>query len=146
MNITAKLSDYRQSPRKVRLVSELVKGKPVSFAMDQLSILPKRASAPLMKLLASAIANAKNNFGLDIDALFIKEFRVDGGAILYRRMPRARGTAYPIRKRTSHIMVTLGAKEAPVKAVKAKAEKTEDKKVVKVVKAVKKAKPATKAK
>jgi large subunit ribosomal protein L22 len=146
MNITAKLSDYRQSPRKVRLVSELVKGKPVSFAMDQLSILPKRASAPLMKLIASAIANAKNNFGLDVEALFVKEFRVDGGAILYRRMPRARGTSAPIRKRTSHVIVTLGVKEAPVKAVKALAEKKEDKKVVKVVKTVKKAKPAAKAK
>lgn len=135
MNIVAKLNSYRQSPRKVRLVADLVKGKAVAFALDQLSLLPKRASLPLKKLIDSAIANAKTNFGLDVESLFVKEFRVDGGAILYRRMPRARGTAYPIRKRTSHITLVLGVKEV----------KAEDKKITKVAtKTVKKAKKATK--
>lgn len=120
--ITAKLNDYRQSPRKVRLVTDLVKGKSVENALNALYILEKRAAGPIKDLIDSAVANAKHNFSLERDALFIKDFRVDNGAILYRRMPRARGTAYPIKKRTSHITLVLAAKEVtakkPVKAAK----------------------------
>lgn len=114
--ITAKLNNYRQSPRKVRIIANLVKGKKVDNALDILNFAGKRASLPLKSLIESAIANAKNNFNLSQESLFIKEFRVDSGAILYRRMPRARGTAYPIRKRTSHISVELESRE--VKEVK----------------------------
>ena len=85
--ITAKLNNYRQSPRKVRLIANLVKGKKVDDALDILNFAGKRASLPLKILIESAISNAKNNFNLDKESLFIKEFRVDGGAILYRRMP-----------------------------------------------------------
>lgn len=109
--ITAKLNNYRQSPRKVRLIANLVKGKKVDDALGILDFAGKRASLPLKCLIESAISNAKNNFNVDKESLFIKEFRVDGGAILYRRMPRARGTAYPIRKRTSHIYIELEPKE-----------------------------------
>lgn len=126
--ITAKLNNYRQSPRKVRLIANLVKGKKVDDALDILNFAGKRASLPLKVLIESAISNAKNNFNLDKESLFIKEFRVDGGAILYRRMPRARGTAYPIRKRTSHVCVELESREIkPSKSKKAKtlAEKKE---------------------
>jgi large subunit ribosomal protein L22 len=115
MNITAKLSDYRQSPRKVRLVAGLIRGKKVESALDILQVTVKRASDPMISLLNSAVANATNNFNLNKDDLYVKSLTVDGGAILYRRMPRARGVAYPIRKRTSHINLTLTVKEAKAK-------------------------------
>jgi len=105
--ITAKLNDYRQSPRKVRLVANLIKGKKVDDARVSIKFLIKRASKPLSDLLESAVANAIHNFNLTADKLYIKEFRVDGGAILKRRMPRARGMAYPINKRTSHVFIEL---------------------------------------
>jgi len=120
MNITAKLNDYRQSPRKVRLVAGLIRGQKVETALDTLQLTVKRASDPIIALLKSAIANAKNNFSLNVEDLFVKSLTVDNGAILYRRMPRARGVAYAIRKRTSHVSLVLGVKEAEVKKVKAK--------------------------
>jgi large subunit ribosomal protein L22 len=91
--ITAKLNDYRQSPRKVRLVANLIKGKKVEDAKSSIKFLVKRASKPLSDLLDSAIANAAHNFNITADKLFVKEFRVDEGAVLKRRMPRARGMA-----------------------------------------------------
>lgn len=105
--ITAKLNDYRQSPRKVRLVANLIKGKKVEDARGSIKFLVKRASKPLSDLLESAIANAVHNFNLTADKLYVKEFRVDGGTVLKRRMPRARGMAYPINKRTSHVFIEL---------------------------------------
>ena len=131
--ITAKLNDYRQSPRKVRLVTNLVKGKSVENAINALTILDKRAADPLKQLIESAVANAKNNFSLERDVLFIKDFRVDAGEIMYRRMPRARGTAFPIRKRTSRVSLVLVAKElAAVKKPVAKiAKEVKVKKVAK---------------
>jgi large subunit ribosomal protein L22 len=125
MNITAKLNDYRQSPRKVRLVANLICGKKVEQAIDILTVTVKRASDPMISLLKSAIANAKNNFSLNVEDLFVKTLTVDNGAILYRRMPKARGMATPIRKRVSLITLVLGVKEAEVKKVvkKIKAKK-----------------------
>ncbi len=119
MDITAKLNDYRQSPRKVRLVAGLIRGKKAEAAIDLLTVTVKRASDPMIALLKSAIANAKNNFSLNAEDLFVKSLTVDNGAILYRRMPRARGVAYAIRKRVSKITLVLGVKEAEVKATKA---------------------------
>lgn len=124
MNITAKLNDYRQSPRKVRLVAGLLRGKSAVKALDILTVTVKRSADPISSLLKSAIANAKNNFSVDANDLFVKSLTVDNGAILYRRMPRARGTAYPIRKRTSHVTLVLGVKEAEVKTKAVKAPKT----------------------
>jgi large subunit ribosomal protein L22 len=118
MNITAQLNDYRQSPRKVRLVANLIRGQKVEKALDTLMLTVKRASDPIVALLNSAIANAKNNFSLNKEDLYVKSLTVDGGAILYRRMPRARGVAYAIRKRTSHVNLVLSVKEAEVKEVK----------------------------
>ncbi len=140
MNITAKLNDYRQSPRKVRLVAGLIRGKKAEAAVDILTVTVKRASDPIIGLLKSAIANAKNNFSLNAEDLFVKSLTVDNGAILYRRMPRARGVAYAIRKRVSHINLTLGVKEAEVKKIpaKAKAKKTATVKKAKVTKIEKK--------
>lgn len=106
----ATLSNFRQAPRKMRLVANLVRGKKVSDALINLDFVAKKASAPIKTLIASALANAK---ALDIptENLIIKTIKVDGGAILYRRIPAARGSAHPIRKRTSAIFVELGEAE-----------------------------------
>jgi large subunit ribosomal protein L22 len=127
MNITAKLNDYRQSPRKVRLVATLIRGQKVEKALDLLQVTVKRAADPIVALLNSAIANAQNNFSLNKEDLTVKSLAVDGGAILYRRMPRARGVAYAIRKRTSHLTLVLEVKEPEVKQVKAPKTKVKTK-------------------
>ncbi len=108
MEVKAKVKHIRMSPRKVRLVADVVRGMDVNAALDQLRVMNKWAKRPIKKLIESAISNATNNFELDKDNLFIKEIRVDEGATLKRWMPRAHGRATPIRKRTSHIIVTLG--------------------------------------
>ncbi len=118
--ITASLNNYRQSPRKVRLVANSIKGKKVADALTTLKFLTKRASSPIARLVSSAAANAKNNHNLNIENLIVKEMRVDGGAVLKRRMPRARGMAYQIKKRTSHIIIVLD--EAPAAKGKAKSK------------------------
>ena len=105
--ITASLNNFRQSPRKVRSVANLVRGKSVVNALNTLNFLSKKGSDPLYALLQSAIANAKNNHQIEKEGLVIKELRVDVGVTLKRRMPRARGTAYPINKRCSHILLVL---------------------------------------
>jgi large subunit ribosomal protein L22 len=119
--VTAKLSNYRQSPRKVRLVANLVKGKKVPEAVSELAFLAKRAGDPIKKLISSAVANAKNA-NLKAEDMFVKDVRVDKGMVLKRSMPRARGRAFPINKRTSHVIVVLdteGFKKAKtIKAAK----------------------------
>ena len=104
----ATLDTYNQSPRKVRLVTDMVKGKKVSDALLALSFLPKRASLPIAKLILSAAANGKN-MGEDPETLTIKDIRVDSAGMLVRFMPRAMGRAAPIRKRRSKLVVTLSA-------------------------------------
>ncbi|MEO8637549.1 MAG: 50S ribosomal protein L22 [Candidatus Taylorbacteria bacterium] len=106
----ASLNDYRQSPRKVRLVANFVKGKKVSQALSVLNFMTKDAAQPIKKLIDSALANAKNNSDVSSDFLFIKDIQVNPGAVLKRRMPRARGTAFQIKKRTSHITIVLEEK------------------------------------
>ena len=102
------LKNYRQSPRKMRLVVNAVKGKTVKEARAALSLIPKAATAPLLKLLASAVANAKENQKVvDAEALIIGDFRVDPGTVLKRSMPRAHGSAYQILKRTSKVTLVL---------------------------------------
>ena len=105
--IKASLHNFRQSPRKVRSVDNLVLGKSVVSSLDTLNFLSKKAADPMYSLLQSAIANAKNNHNLEKEGLMIKELRVDGGVILKRRMPRARGSASPIYKRSSHVLLVL---------------------------------------
>lgn len=129
------LKNYRQSPRKVRLVAGLIKGKRVAEAFVHLNALPKRASGPIGQLLASAIANAKQA-GISEENLVVSNVTVDKGIVLKRMMPRARGSGARINKRTSHVMLTLTEKEVTKKAKPAKAEKKEAKpKAKKVVKA-----------
>jgi large subunit ribosomal protein L22 len=141
----AYLKNYRQAPRKVRLVANLIKGKQVDVAMLELKHLAKRAALPMEKLLASAVANAKVA-GADVELLMVKDVTVDKGIVLKRHMPRAFGRASAIHKHASHVTLTLSEKGA--KAVKAaKAEKKESTPVEKA-KPVKKvaAKKPTKAK
>jgi len=107
MEVKAKLRSLRMSPRKVRLAAGLIRGKKVKPALDQLNFCGKWSAKPVAKLLKSAIANAKNNFGLVEDNLYIKEISVDGGATLKRWLPRAHGRATPLNKRTSHVNLTL---------------------------------------
>lgn len=107
----ASLNNYRQSPRKVRLVADLVRGKRVAEAEAELKNLTKRAALPLAKTLRAAIANAAASTQVsaaDRERLVVKSVRVDKGPTLKRIRPRARGTASRINKRTSHISVTLG--------------------------------------
>lgn len=109
--VKAKLNNYRQSPRKVRLVADTVRGKKVEDAITVLSFISKRSALPLQKLLSSALANAKN-LSLPTENLFVKEIRVDAGTTLYRSQPRSyKGGDSTIRKRTSHITVTLSQKK-----------------------------------
>lgn len=106
---TARLRFLRMSPRKVRLVCDVVRGKQVEEALATLRFTPKAAALPISKLIRSAIANAEQKKeNLDIDRLFVKTIRVDEGPTLKRWRPRARGRATRINKRTSHIVVELG--------------------------------------
>ena len=128
------LKNYRQSPRKVRIVGDVIKGKRVADAFLILDTLPKRASGPISTLLASAVANAKNG-GIQADNLFVENVTVNEGIVMKRSMPRARGSASRINKRTSHVMLTLIEKtvEKKAKAVKKveKVVKVEEKKTIK---------------
>ncbi len=113
----ATLSNFRQAPRKMRLVANSVRGKRVTEALVNLDFVAKKASSPIKNLIMSALANAK---ALDIatENLVVKTIKVDSGSILYRRRPAARGSAHPIRKRTSSIFVELGENELKSKKLK----------------------------
>lgn len=100
------LKNYRQAPRKVRLVANLVRGKKVERALTLLSFTDKKSTTPLKKLVESAIANAKSS-GVNTEDLLIKEIQVDEGIVFKRFKPRARGRASAIRKKTSHISIVL---------------------------------------
>lgn len=121
---TAQLNTYRQSPRKVRLLADLVRGKKVDQAITVLRFANKRANGPFIKLIESAVSNAKN-MGLNIDSLVVSGVTVNAGQTLKRSMPMSRGRAFRIGKRTSHIWVSLSEKvEKSDKAPKA--EKTQE--------------------
>lgn len=121
------LKNYRQSPRKVRLVAGLIKGKNVNEAIAELDFLAKRAGLPIKKLLLSAVANAKQ-MGIEMENLFIKELRVDKGIVMKRMMPAAMGSGHRINKRTSHLSLLLAEKviavKKSVKKIEAKVKKT----------------------
>ena len=101
----------RISPRKVQRVADAIRGLPVGRAMDYLQFCTQRASKPLTKLLKSALVNAGQEKGIDIDNLMVRELRVGPGPMMKRWLPRARGMATPIKKRTSHVTIILGEKE-----------------------------------
>ena len=97
----------RISPQKARLVGENVRGLPVEDAVNILNYTPKKAARLLKKVLNSALANAEQNYSLDLDNLYVKQVRVDEGPTLKRIQPRAMGRANRILKRTSHITVIV---------------------------------------
>lgn len=101
----------RISSRKVKVVIDLIRGKSVDEAEAILLYTPKAAAEPVLKLLRSAIANAENNLDLSRDNLYVAEIYANQGPTLKRYRPRARGSAFHIRKRTSHITVILDEKE-----------------------------------
>lgn len=103
----AKLRFLRLAPRKVRLVAGLIRGMKLEEAKTQLYLSKKEAARPVLKLLLSVVANAKQNHDLKEETLRVKSITVDGGPILHRWMPRAMGSAGAIAKRTSHISVVL---------------------------------------
>jgi large subunit ribosomal protein L22 len=116
MEVIAKARFIRMSPRKVRLVADLVRGKDVSAAIAQLKFMRKDAARPIWKCIDSAVANAGHNHQMDKSNLYIKAITVDGGPTLKRFRPRAHGRAASILKRTSHIVVTVAAREDVVPA------------------------------
>jgi large subunit ribosomal protein L22 len=103
----AELRHLRISPRKVRLVADLVRGKGVEEALNILQFTQKRSSEPLARLIKSAVANADQKGGVNVDKLYVQTITVDGGPVMKRWRPRAQGRATPILKRTSHIIVKL---------------------------------------
>jgi len=118
----ATLSNFRQAPRKMRLVANLVSGKKVADVLTNLDFTTKKAATPIKALIESALANAKAQ-DIPTENLIVKTITVNAGKILYRRLPAARGSAHPIRKRTSAIFVELAEPEAK-KDVKIKKEKS----------------------
>lgn len=108
--IRAILRNYPTSPRKMRYVADVIRGKKVSFAMSFLRLSNKSVSRPLLKLLISAINNFDQKFGenkYSIDDLFIKKITVDGGAVLKRIRPAPQGRAYQVKKRSNHVILIL---------------------------------------
>lgn len=144
MQVSAKLKNLRISPRKVRLVADLIKGLDVADALNQMNVTIKRGNNPMKKLLSSAISNGENNFGLDKDNLYILDIVVGACATLKRWMPKAYGRAGVIRKRTSRIEIILEeriegkGRKSKEEMAKEKQKRIEEKK--KTEKAVAKAK------
>ena len=110
MEAKAHLKYARISPRKVQIVLDLIRGKDVATAMALLKNTPKSASEYLTKLLRSAVANAENNFNMDVSKLYVSECFVCPGPTLKRIRPRAQGRAFRINKRTSHVTIAVSEK------------------------------------
>ncbi len=147
MEVKASLKHLRMSPRKARLVIDVVRSMPVNTALDQLKFINKKATDPVASLIRSAIANGVNTYSLEADNLYIKEIRSDEGVMLKRWMPRAHGRATSIRKRGCHLTLVLaeikesGKKEKkvlktadPVKLEKLVADSAQTAKVTKAKK------------
>ena len=110
MEVKAQARFLRLSPRKARLAVDAVRGKRVEEALNQLRYLPQRSAKVLIKVVRSAVSNAEQNPGIDVDTLYVKKAFVDGGPSLKRWTPRAMGRATKILKRTCHITVVLDEK------------------------------------
>ena len=111
MEARAQLKYARISPRKVSIVLDLIRNKPVDLAMAILKHTPKAACEDLQKLLKSAMANAENNHDMDVSRLYVAECSVSQGPTLKRIRPRAQGRAFRINKKTSHITLVLKERE-----------------------------------
>jgi len=134
MKVHAKLNNLRVAPRKMRLVTNLIKKMDIEDALNQLDVMVKRGSAPVKKLLQSAISNGENNFGIDKNNMYVFDVIVDAGPTLKRWMPKAYGRAGQILKRTSQIKIILEEKiegkgrKSKEQIEKEKKEKMEEKK------------------
>jgi large subunit ribosomal protein L22 len=119
MEARAELRYLRITPRKVRVVADLIRGKKVDQALAQLAYVEKRAALPVAKLLRSAVANADqaSKGQIDVDRLYVRELQVGQGPSLRRFMPRAMGRAFKVMKKTSHISIVIGD-EAPARRKK----------------------------
>jgi large subunit ribosomal protein L22 len=104
------------SARKLRPFATLIRGRPVDEALELLRFLPNKSARLLEQVLKSAVGNAEDRGARNIDDLIVVESCIDGGPIMKRIMPRARGTAYPIKRRYAHIRVTLSDMEEPIEA------------------------------
>lgn len=124
--VTAKLRFFRMGPRKMRLIADLIRGHKVSIVMDKLFVMDTKAAKAMLKLLQSAVANAKSAYALSADTLRVKSVTVDGGPALKRWMPRAHGRATPVRERTSHVNLILVSEE-PVEKKEKKVKKVNKK-------------------
>ncbi len=109
---TAVLRNVRVSPQKARLVIDLIRGKRVGYALDQLQFCDKKTAPLLRKLILSAVSSAQLNSSVDVDELIVKRAWVNAGRTIKRVMPRAQGRATPIKKRHSTITVVLDEKVA----------------------------------
>ena len=118
--IKAQLNYLRIAPRKVRLVADLIRGKKTESARNILNFTTNKSALPMRKLLDQAISNAQNNNNLDKTNLYISEIMVNAGPILKRSRPRARGSAFEIQKKTSHIIITLDEIQKGAKLIQAK--------------------------
>jgi large subunit ribosomal protein L22 len=103
----ALLRNCRIAPRKARLVVDMVRGKPVQYALDLLKVTNRKAAPIVSKLIQSAVANATDNRTVDVDRLVVEEVFVDESTTMKRWLPRAQGRATPLLKRSSHITVKL---------------------------------------
>lgn len=127
--VVAKLNYLRIAPRKVRLIADLIRGKKVQSAQSILSFANQKAAQVMLKLLNQAVSNAKNNLKLDETDLYISKITVDEGPKLKRFRPRARGSAFEIQKKTSHILINLEG-QAGKKTKKAESAKESVKEAV----------------
>jgi len=108
MEVTAKVSFVRITPRKMGLLVDAIRGKGVNEAMSYLAFSPRKRTATILrKLLKSAVANADQKGSADVDGLFVKTILVGQGPTLKRFMPRAKGSAHRLNKKTSHVSVVL---------------------------------------
>jgi large subunit ribosomal protein L22 len=123
MEVLAKAKYIRVSPKKVRQIADAIRGKNARTALEIVKAMPHSGAEVIKKVLASAMANAENNFNLDKDALTLSTITVDGGPTLKRWRPRAKGAASSIKKRTSHITVVVSGE------IQTKVKKTETKEV-----------------
>lgn len=116
MEVKATARYIRMSPRKVRLVIDVIRGMDIESARAQLYIMKKAAALPVAKLLESAVANASHNFHLPLATMYVKNITADGGPVLGRWRARAFGRSAPIRKRTTHMSIVLDSRATKASA------------------------------
>ncbi len=109
--VTAKVKWVRSAPRKIMRIVDLVRGKPATEALAFLKFMPHKAARILEKVIKSAVANAKNNHKLNEAGLMIRQAYVNKGIVMKRFQPRAKGRAFPIKKKTSHVTISLVSSE-----------------------------------